>query len=60
LNLDPHYLKRPPCSPLPLFPFPPTQGKYAKIHKLEFAAALKYARNAKAWIPACAGMTAAG
>jgi len=45
---------------LPLFPFPPTQGKYAKIHKLEFAAALKYARNAKAWIPACAGMTAAG
>jgi len=46
--------------PLPLFSFPPTQGKYAKIHKLEIAAALKYSRNAKAWIPACAGMTAAG
>jgi hypothetical protein len=46
--------------PLPLFPFPPTKGKYAKIHKLEFAAALKYSQNAKVWIAACAGMMAAG
>jgi len=30
------------------------------IQKFEVAAALKYFRNAKVWIPACAGMTAAG
>ena len=30
----------------------------AGIQKFEVAAALKYFRNAEAWIPACAGMTA--
>ena len=30
----------------------------AGIQKFEIAAALKYFRNTKVWIPACAGMTA--
>ena len=29
----------------------------AGIQKFEIAAVLKYSRNAKVWIPACAGMT---
>ena len=31
----------------------------AGIQKFEITAALKCSRNAKVWIPACAGMTAA-